>query len=174
MHLNAFVIWGFWGFKIIDRKRSPRLKRASRVEDLWSCQTLKMCNHEQDFVIAKALKTLNENTESENLVPATNQSISKAAAKYELQVLGALAIAQVWILSPLVVLCTELTMVTGPVQRHNLCGSLFQANTSNFSSAFRFIRLSYQVFPQCLARLFYCHTPLSAGSSIAHSKAPAP
>ncbi len=59
-----------------------------------------MCNHEQDFVIAKALKTLNENTESENLVPATNQSISKAAAKYELQVLGALAIAQVWIQSP--------------------------------------------------------------------------
>ena len=142
---------------------------------------MELSSYERDFENAKALKTLQENTDPENLVAATKRKIEQAESYVAPESpnrpsLGALTIAQVLIKSPLVVLCTELTMVTGSVQRHNLCGSLFQANPSDFSSAFRFIRLSCQVFPQFLARLCYCqtHTPLSAGSSIAHSKAPAP
>ena len=54
-----------------------------------------MSIHDRDFEIAKALRTLQDNTDPKNLIAATKQSISKAVAKYDLHVLGALAITQV-------------------------------------------------------------------------------
>jgi hypothetical protein len=54
-----------------------------------------MSIHDRDFEIAKALRTLHENTDPNNLIAATKQSISKAVAKYDVHVLGALAITQV-------------------------------------------------------------------------------
>jgi hypothetical protein len=72
-----------------------------------------MCDHERDFQIAKALKTLQENTDPQNLISATKQNISKAAAKYDLHVLGALTIAQVLITAPCEALCRSLILVTG-------------------------------------------------------------
>jgi hypothetical protein len=56
----------------------------------------RMSIHDRDFEIAKALRTLQDNTDPENLIAATKQNISKAVAKYDLHILGALAITQVW------------------------------------------------------------------------------
>jgi hypothetical protein len=72
-----------------------------------------MCDHERDFEIAKALKTLQENTDPQNLVSATKQNLAKAAAKYDMQILGSLAIAQVLVAAPRESLCRSLTLVTG-------------------------------------------------------------
>ena len=56
---------------------------------------MELSSYERDFENAKALRTLQDNTDPKNLIAATKQSISKAVAKYDLHVLGALAITQV-------------------------------------------------------------------------------
>jgi hypothetical protein len=64
-----------------------------------------MNSHEQDFQFAKALKTLQENTDPQNLVSATKQWVSKQNTRN----LGALAIAQVLTLNLPTVCRTTLT-----------------------------------------------------------------
>jgi hypothetical protein len=77
--------------------------------------------HENDFHIAKSLKTMQENTDPQNLIPSTKQMV----ANQDPSNLGALTIAQVLISDPPAALRMPLTLLAGASQRHDRCGSLF-------------------------------------------------
>jgi hypothetical protein len=79
---------------------------------------MELSSYERDFENAKALKTLQENTDPENLVPATKRKVEQAEKHVTPEspnrpALGALTIAQVLVAAPRESLCRSLTLVTG-------------------------------------------------------------
>jgi hypothetical protein len=89
-----------------------------------------LSSYERDFENAKALKTLQENTDPENLVPATKRKVEQADQYVEPESpnkppVGALTIAQVLISDPPAALRMPLTLLAGASQHHDRCGSLF-------------------------------------------------
>jgi len=86
--------------------------------------------YERDVKVAKDLKTLQENTDPENLVPATKHRIEAndrdvPASPSSRPAAGALTIAQVWSLCLQITLCAPHTPVPGTNQRDHCCGSFF-------------------------------------------------
>jgi len=127
-----------------------------------------MNSHEQDFQFAKALKTLQENTDPQNLVSATKQWLSKQNTRN----LGALAIAQVLTLNPPTVCRTTLTPRSQAQCNVTIAGDLIFKQTrqtlarhsSSSVSPARYLcdaRMSVLIVAHC--------TP--AGSSTVRSKA---
>ena len=127
-----------------------------------------MNSHEQDFQFAKALKTLQENTDPQNLVSATKQWVSKQNTRN----LGALAIAQVLTLNLPTVCRTTLTPRSQAQCNVTIAGDLIFKQTrqtlarhsSSSVSPARYLcdaRMSVLIVAHC--------TP--AGSSTVRSKA---
>jgi hypothetical protein len=89
-----------------------------------------LSSFERDFENAKALKTLQENTDPDNLVPATKRKVEQADRHVEPESpnrppVGALTIAQVRISDPLAALLMTFTPLTGASEHNDSRRSLF-------------------------------------------------
>ena len=112
--------------------------------------------HEHDFQFAKALKTLQENTDPQNLIPSTKQLVANQDPLY----LGALAIAQVWNSDPQAALRMISTRLAGASQHYDCRRSLFQTNAADSCPSLLFLRISSKVRLQLRASFFT--SPLTA------------
>jgi hypothetical protein len=83
--------WDEWKRIASKRSRLPQASAKIVAGKLFAYSIFRMSNHEYDFHVSKVLKTLQENTDPQNLVRATNQVL----AKFNQHVAGALTIAQV-------------------------------------------------------------------------------
>lgn len=138
---------------------------------------MELSSYERDFENAKALKTLQENTDPENLVRATKRKVEQAERHVEPEspnrpAIGALTIAQVLTLNPLTVCRTTLTPRSQAQCNVTIAGDLIFKQTrqtlarhsSSSVSPARYLcdaRMSVLIVAHC--------TP--AGSSTVRSKA---
>ena len=103
---------GMMGNELPANVRTSRRSAKIVAGKLFAYSIFRMSNHEYDFHVSKVLKTLQENTDPQNLVRATKQVL----AKFNQQVAGAQTIAQVLISTICYNHCSKI--LTG--RRHNL------------------------------------------------------
>ena len=124
-----------------------------------------LSSYERDFENARALKTLQENTDPENLVPATKRKVEQAEQHVEPESpnrppVGALTIAQVWNSDPQAALRMISTRLAGASQHYDCRRSLFQTNAADSCPSLLFLRISSKVRVQLRASFFT--SPLTA------------
>ena len=123
-----------------------------------------LSSYERDFENARALKTLQENTDPENLVPATKRKVEQAEQHVEPESpnrppVGALTIAQVWNSDPQAALRIISSRLAGASQHYDCRRSLFQTNAADSCPSLLFLRISSKVRVQLRASFSHRRSP---------------